>query len=595
MKIKLKSYADWKPVKFFPVASQLKGYTRHKFNCDIRAGFNVAVLSFPVNMAYALIAGLPISYGIFGGIIASVMGLIFCRSTYVTFGPSNATAVMLLSSFAVAGITSEAARMAALPAILTFVGLFLILASIFKLTFVISYISRTVIVAYVTVGALLIIANQLRNLLGFSYPDDIAPTTLIQTVGVTIEYIRDTKPSSIAMALATLLIFLPLKKFAKKLPAEGITLVLIALLSYLCVKYFNADIDRLRPVYADSWDFSTVDFNAIGVKDAAFAALAIAMLCTIEAVSIGKSLAALKADRFDTNQEIFALGLANVGCGLGSGTVASGSLTRSTLAVASDAKTTFFNLFTAIFTIIALLLFGGAIEFVPKATLALIVVYTSMSLIKFRTIKTIFTSTFSDAIVFLITFGVGVFSSLDDAIYAGIAISVLLFLKKASAPEVVEYSIGDDGELEKIENKSARADPEISIVHVEGNMFFGASDVLQNQFRRIAGEKTLKVLILKLRNAINFDATSVMDIQELNRRMKDSHRRLIICEVRYDIMRILKSSGAYDEIGANNIFENDENNPTLSAAMAVKSARKDFGDSSPRLSIYATKKVEDKK
>ena len=558
-----------------PLLPQLKRYSPSKFADDIRAGFNVAVLSFPVNMAYALVAGLPISYGIFSGIIASIMGLLFCKSVYITFGPSNATDVMLLSSFAGGGFATEAARTAALPNILLMVGIFMMAISLFKLTFLISYISRTVIIGHITSSALLIVANQMKNLLGFSYAEGYAdPITLVDTIQATAMSLKDTKIESVAIVAATFLIFLPLKKFAKKLPAEGITLILVAIVCYVAVEYFGVNIDRLSAVKVSSWDFSVPQFDVIGLKESSSFALALAMLATIEAFSIGKSLASQRADRLDTNQEIFALGTANAACALASSTLASGSLTRSTLAVNSNAKTTLFNLFTAIFTIIAVLIFGTAVEYVPKATLALIVVYTSVTLIKPAVIKIALKSTWSDATVFLITFFVGVFATLDDAIFTGVVVSILFFLRKASAPEVIEYSISDDGELEKLDEKSHRSDAEVSIVHVEGNMFFGASDVIQNQIRRIAAEPNLKVLILKLRNAINFDATSVLDIEELNRRLRKSGRILMMCEVRDPIMRVLKKSGLYEQIGADFIFKNDDDNPTLSAARAIKSAQK---------------------
>ena len=479
-----------------PLLPQLKRYSPSKFADDIRAGFNVAVLSFPVNMAYALVAGLPISYGIFSGIIASIMGLLFCKSVYITFGPSNATAVMLLSSFAAGGFATEAARTAALPNILLMVGIFMMAISLFKLTFLISYISRTVIIGHITSSALLIVANQMKNLLGFSYAEGYAdPITLVDTIQATAMSLKDTKIESVAIVAATFLIFLPLKKFAKKLPAEGITLILVAIVCYVAVEYFGVNIDRLSAVKVSSWDFSVPQFDVIGLKESSSFALALAMLATIEAFSIGKSLASQRADRLDTNQEIFALGTANAACALASSTLASGSLTRSTLAVNSNAKTTLFNLFTAIFTIIAVLIFGTAVEYVPKATLALIVVYTSVTLIKPAVIKIALKSTWSDATVFLITFFVGVFATLDDAIFTGVVVSILFFLRKASAPEVIEYSISDDGELEKLDEKSHRSDAEVSIVHVEGNMFFGASDVIQNQIRRIAADPNLKVLI----------------------------------------------------------------------------------------------------
>lgn len=569
-----KQYENWKPITLLPLVPQLKGYSAAKFADDLRAGFNVAVLSFPVNMAYALVAGLPISYGIFSGIIASIIGLLFCRSVYITFGPSNATAVMLLSSFAAGGFMTEAARIQALPNILLMVGIFMIAMSLFKLTFFISYISRTVIIGHITSSALLIVANQMRNLLGFKYAEGLEPITLVDTVKATVLSIGDTKPESVMIALATLAIFLPLKKLAKKLPAEGITLILVAAICYVAVEHFGVNIDRLTAVKVSSWGLSAPDFDAVGLKESASCALAITLLATIEAFSIGKSLASQRADRLDTNQEIFALGAANAACAFTSSTLSSGSLTRSTLAVNSNARTTLFNLFTAIFTVLAVLLFGTAVEYVPKATLALIVVYTSVTLIKPAVIKIALKSTWSDAIVFLSTFFVGVFATLDDAIFTGVAVSILFFLRKASEPEVVEYSISDDGGLEKIRNKKAHSDAEVSIIHVEGNMFFGASDVIQNQIRRVAGEPTLKVLILKLRNAINFDATSVLDLEELNRRMKASGRVLMLCEVREPIMRVLEKSGLRGKIGADFVFENDEENPTLSAARAIRSAQK---------------------
>lgn len=569
-----KQYENWKPITLLPLVPQLKGYSAAKFADDLRAGFNVAVLSFPVNMAYALVAGLPISYGIFSGIIASIIGLLFCRSVYITFGPSNATAVMLLSSFAAGGFMTEAARIQALPNILLMVGIFMIAMSLFKLTFFISYISRTVIIGHITSSALLIVANQMRNLLGFKYAEGLEPITLVDTVKATVLSIGDTKPESVMIALATLAIFLPLKKLAKKLPAEGITLILVAAICYVAVEHFGVNIDRLTAVKVSSWGLSAPDFDAVGLKESASCALAITLLATIEAFSIGKSLASQRADRLDTNQEIFALGAANAACAFTSSTLSSGSLTRSTLAVNSNARTTLFNLFTAIFTVLAVLLFGTAVEYVPKATLALIVVYTSVTLIKPAVIKIALKSTWSDAIVFLSTFFVGVFATLDDAIFTGVAVSILFFLRKASEPEVVEYSISDDGGLEKIRDKKAHSDAEVSIIHVEGNMFFGASDVIQNQIRRVAGEPTLKVLILKLRNAINFDATSVLDLEELNRRMKASGRVLMLCEVREPIMRVLEKSGLRGKIGADFVFENDEENPTLSAARAIRSAQK---------------------
>lgn len=583
---------NWTPVDLFPLASRLKSYTRADLCADMRAGFNVAALSFPVNMAYALVAGLPVSFGIYSGIAASLMGLLFCRSVYVTFGPSNATAVMLLSSFAAAGLATEAERAAALPNILLMIGLFMVFVSVFKLTFFVSYISRTVVTAYVTCSALLILANQMKNLLGFEYTGGGNPVTLVDTVRATLDSVGATKPSSVATALLTMAVFLPLKRWLKRIPAEGATLVIMAAATYVACVFFGFEVDTLNAVKASEWRPTLPDFEAVGIKQSAWLALAVALLGTIEASSIGKSLASQRADRLDVNQETFALGTANVACALGSSTMASGSLTRSTLAVASGAKTGVFNLFTAAFTLVILLAFGDAVAYVPKSTLALIVVYTSVTLVKPRVISTALKSTWSDAVVFASTFLTGVFASLDDAIYAGTTVSILLFLRKASSPELVEYAVGDDGGLvvANAGESPAKTGAELSIVHVEGNMFFGASDILQNQLRRISADPKLKVLILKLRNAINLDATSVMDIEELDRRMGDGGRVLILCEVRPPAARVLRRSGLTKKMRGR-IFENDDSNETLSAALAIRKAQEylDYSYEKPGVSVVFEK------
>ena len=581
------------PITPFPVLGQFKNYSKSKLSDDIKAGFNVAVLSFPVNMAYALVAGLPIAYGIFSGIVVSNIGFLFCRNVYITFGPSNATAVMLLSTFAAAGLANEAQRMAALPNILLCVGAFMAFASIFNLTFLISYISRTVIIAHVSCSALLIFVNQLRNLLGFKYITENAPISLLDNVVATIQSLGGIQMPSVIMGALTLAIFFPLKKFAKNLPAEGLTLIAVAVICYVLCEYFGFNVERLHAITISEWKLTAPDFEILPLKETLSLSVAVTLLAVIEAFSIGKSLASQKADRLDTNQEIFSLGVANTVSAFTSSTISSGSLTRSTLAVNSGAKSTLFNVFTAIFTIIAMLMFGGAVSYIPKATLALIVVYTSVTLIKPAVIKVALKSTPSDAIVFLATFSCGVFSTLDNAIICGVVISILLFLRKASRPEIVEYSISDNGELEVVKDKAPRSDPEISIVHVEGNMFFGASDILQNQLRRISADPNLKILILKLRNAINIDATSVLDLEELNRRLRQSNRVLLVCEIRENVMRILKKSGTYDKIGAEYLFANDEDNPTLSAAQAIRRAQKLLGGKNAKLTIYTTKQISD--
>ncbi len=553
---------------------------------DGKAGFNVAMLSFPITMAYAMIAGLPIYFGIFGSIISGLFSMFFSRSKYVIFGPSNATAVMLMTALASENLT-DVQKIAATSAIVFLVGVFLILSSIFKLTNVISYVSRTVITAYITAAALLIIANQLKNVLGFDYNRSESPETFLEVLYATYNHINVMHWQPLAVALSSLIILVLIKKFLPKLPAEAIVMAVLSFAIYLICEFTNFEVSKLTAVNITSWNFALPDFSVLPLRSTIICAFALALLCTLEEVSIGKNFAAKSADRFATNQEVFSLGAANLACSLGSGMTASGSLARSVLANLSGSKTTLVNLFSTLFTLILLFAFGGLLDYVPKATLAMVVIYAGYKLISIKNIKIALRSTKSDAIVFLLTLITGLTSSLDDAIYLGVGASIVMFIKKAANPEVVEYAFCDDGNLSQLKDKSARPDPEISIVHIEGNMFFGASDVLQNQLRRISNDENLKILILKLRNAINIDATTIMDLEELSLMMKKSNRILMLCEVKPAIMKSLKKSGILKRIDESLVFKYTDENPTLSTALALRKAKEYLKGQEPKITIFA--------
>ncbi|MEM9226777.1 MAG: SulP family inorganic anion transporter, partial [Verrucomicrobiota bacterium] len=150
---------------FLPLRHHLKGYSASVFKGDCRAGLNVALLAFPQGMAYALIAGLPIQYGIYGSAVAAIVATFFAGSRFITLGPTNATSVTLASAFAAMTIMDPAVRASYMPLLLLMVGLFLIVGAYLRVANLIQYISRTVVVGYITAAALLIIVGQLKNVI----------------------------------------------------------------------------------------------------------------------------------------------------------------------------------------------------------------------------------------------------------------------------------------------------------------------------------------------------------------------------------------------------------------------------------------------
>jgi len=552
----------------FPIRKVVRSYRPAQARSDLMAGLNVALLAFPQGMAYAMIAGLPIEYGLFGSAIATIVAPFFSGSRFIVLGPTNATAVLLLSTFLALGIP-EGDRGALLPILILLTAFFQILGSALNLATLIQFISRSVVVGYITAAAILIIANQLQNILGFRIH---GASTFADVIARTAESISRTQWPTVGLSLLTTIIFIVLRKWFAKLPNVAITLVLSSLVA-AGFDHFDLKVEKLKAVTAGSFSFTMphLDFSMAGLLTSA--ALAIAFLSVLEGSSIGKSLAAMSGARFNTKQELFSMGMANLACGFLNGMPASGSLTRSVLNWTSGAATTMASLFCGLASVGLFLGLGSLIAFIPKASLAIVVVFVALSLINPGQIRLVTKTTPGDAAVFLLTFGAALLFPLDTAIYFGAGLSIILFLHKAGEPELVEYTYDDEGKLTELRPDESRRRPEISIVHVEGSLFFAAAELLQEQLRRVCDDPNLKIIILRLKNAHHLDASAILALEELIEFMREHDRDLIISGARKSVFRICRRTGLFDLIGRKNFFMEWPQNPTLSSRNALKRAR----------------------
>lgn len=573
---------DHWPFRFYsilPILNVLGSYSTSALIADCRASVNVALLAIPQGMAYALVSGLPIKYGLLGSAVSAITGSIFSKSKFITLGPTNATAVLLFGVFASIGMINqegiaEPNSLLILPWILVLSGIFLLLASFLKISFMIQFVSRTVITAYVTAAACLIVANQAKHVFGLELHSEGALATFWQIAFATILALGDISGPALFISFLTAVIFCILEFKFKALPNVAITLVLSALINFIWA-------DSIGFVHTlDSFDSSaaigaTFNFDTLSDNSGPIisAAIAISLLCLLEGLSIGKSLAARAGQRIETNQETLAIGMGNIGCSIFSGMPSSGSLTRSTLNIQSGAMTGASNLWTGLFLVFGYLLLGSLVAYIPVPALATLVVFIGASLIKARQIQAVSRATRSDAITFTVTLLVGLIFSLQMAIFAGVVTSILLFLRKVAEPEMVEYGYNDDGELAELSAKTRRPEPEVSIVHVEGELFFAAADLFYEQIRRVGEDPNLRVLILKLLNAHHMDATSVMALEELLDYLKEKNCHVLLCEVRRDVLRILKNAGVLSRMNRKNIFPHTQSNPTLSTAKAIRRAK----------------------
>ncbi|RPJ33840.1 MAG: SulP family inorganic anion transporter [Verrucomicrobiaceae bacterium] len=595
-------------VRLAPFMVSLARYNFTKLRADAHAAANVTMLGLPQSIAYAAIAGLPIVYGILCSAVAAVVAPLFSSSRHTVLGPTNATAFMLFSFFA--AHPAMAGRVAELvPLLVLMSGLIAAVGAVLKVADLLQYVSRSVLVGYIAGAAVLIIANQLKPWLGVTeFMDPEASATF---VGLVIELVK-TLPRiqwvPLLIGAVTLGIYLGLKKWKPAWPVFALTLVFSSAIFGTLIRF------GIGP-FQGAETFTTFTFADLkpGVPDFRHAAIftdisgligvafALAFLSALENSLMSKTLASRSGERPDANQDMFSVGIANLAASVAGGMPASGSLTRSTLNFESGARTRFASLFSGIYTLGFAFLIAASvgwgvplIDYVPKAALAALVIAISFSLFNPRHIRICLSSTRDDATVLITTLVATLLAPLYVAIFIGVAVSISLFLRKASKPHLVEYEFSEEGELREMGEKRKRPIPAISIVHVEGDLFFGAAELFRTQIQRTVSDPAIQVIILRLKNARHLDATSVMALEDLIRFMRGKGLHLIVSGASRDVYRVLKHSGVLLTLqegcdrraGESNLFLTNPRNPNLSTRGALKRAQQLLGTDKADIRIF---------
>ncbi|PTY07266.1 SulP family inorganic anion transporter [Opitutaceae bacterium EW11] len=546
----------------FPLLGELRAYDRGKLKADLLAGATVSLVSIPQAIGFALTVGLPPLMLMMSVVIGGLVCALFSSSRHLVFGPTNSISIILAATlYSFRGQGLSATELTLLLAFM--IGVFQLTAGLAQLGRLTQFISRSVIIAYSTAVGVLLIGSQLPHLLGMSagVRGDFW-LTLAQTLGRLATF--DLNPYGAAMGIATVLLFWAIERFVPKVPAELFGLVFLSVFT----RYGGISSLGIRTIGDEGAlavavpSFIGIPLNATdasAVTPLVGAALAISILGMLEAVSISKSLAAKSGQRLDSNQELVAMGLANIAASIYGAMPGSASFARSAANYQSGGRTQISAASSSLMVLAALALVSPLINYIPVPSLAAHLIRIGWKVIHKDQIRIAWRSTRSDAIVFAGTMASAFFLKLDTAIYVGIGVSLALFLRKASAPSLVEYGFDSVGNLSELEDGNQRRNAAISIVHVEGELFFGAADLFQEQVRLLADDPRIRVVILRMKNARHLDATSIMSLLQLHEYLQKNGRFLLVSGINPDVEAVFRGSGALGQIGEENIFPAEAN------------------------------------
>ena len=414
--------------------------------------------------------------------------------------------------------------------------------------------------------------------------------TFISILEATVKAVPELNWYPVILGVMTFVIWFILGRLFKTLPVFAITLVLITMVSVVLKKYAGFDFQTFEafsiydlkpsiPRFSDAGMFNDVS-RLLGV------AFSVAFLASLETSMMSKTLASRNGDRPDMNQDMLGVGISNLACSIAGGMPASGSMTRSSLNFTSGAVSRLASIISGVLVALGALALGSYMAYVPKTALAVLVICVAGSLINRRHIRVALRSTRADAVVLIVTFFTALIVPLNVAIFVGVGVSIVLYLHQASRPHLSEYEFMEDGQLAEAGEKRERPNPSISIVHVEGELFFGASELFRAQIQKTCMDPNLRIVILRLKNARHLDATSVLALEELVFFLRSTNRDLIISGATKDVYRVLRNSGLIDVIGRENIFLNSPRRPNLSTRNALLRAQELLGTTEADVKIF---------
>jgi SulP family sulfate permease len=534
-----------------PAFDSLRRYGAADARADVIAGLTVAAVSVPQAMAYALVAGLPVEYGLYTAIVMTAVGALFDSSRQLINGPTNAISIAVLSVISVVPAADERIQAAILLAFM--VGAIQLLITLLRLGDLTRYVSHSVIVGFTLGAAALLVLDQMKNLLGLPAMGDVHDH-FVYRFWLTMTQDATIHTPTLAVGLGTIAMVVTLRGLKRLSGLRLLPELLITVCTMASVVAWYgleaAGVEVVGEIPAKLPTLRVPSFDATLMRDLSSGALAIAVLGLLEAIAMAKAIAAQTHQKLDMNQQCLSEGLANFTGSFFQCIPGSGSLMRSAINQQAGASTQWSGVVSAAAVAVIILVFAPYARFIPRSALAGILMVSAWKLIDRRALAYHIRATRFDSVIVWVTAFSAVAISIEFCILIGVFMSFLLTVPRAGRMLLSEFTITPDGAVHERLPDDFRCN-RLLIYGLEGEMFFGASAALERHFEKIERriDEHTRVVVLRLKRARNPDAVGLTLLERFIDRVRARGVHLLLCGVRANFARKLENTGLADRIG----------------------------------------------
>ena len=524
--------------------SVMKSYSKEQFVKDVIAGIIVAIIALPLSIALAIASGVNPEQGLYTGIIAGFFISFLGGSRVQIGGPTAAFVVIIYGIIADHGING-------LTVATLMAGVIMILMGIFKLGNLIKYIPKTITVGFTLGIAVGIFAGQLKDFFGLQMA--AVPSEFIDKTIAYGQNFHTLRPMTLGIGVLALLIQIFWPKVSKKIPGSLVAILVTTVL----VAVFKLPVDTIGDLYTIKVGLPTFAVPEISfglVKKLISPAFTIAILAAIESLLSCVVADGMINDKHDSNMELVAQGIGNIGSALFGGIPATGAIARTAANVKSGGRTPVAGIVHAIVLALILVVLMPYAALIPMPTIAAILFQVAYNMCQWKPfLRLTKTAPKSDIFVLVLTFFLTVIFDLVVAIEFGMLFAIILFMKRMSdEAEVKEWKYAEYMDSEEEKKDLLSVPIPVKVYEINGPLFFGVAGLIAD----ISVRDFTKCLIIRMRSVPALDVTAMNSLEELYDACHKKGITVLFSHVNEQPMKVMKKAGFVKKVGEENFVKN---------------------------------------
>lgn len=541
---------------YFPILEWIQEYNKTLFKGDLSAGITVAVMLIPQGMAYAMIAGLPPVYGLYAAIFPQLIYAIMGSSRQLAVGPVAMDSLLVATTLNTMAIVDAQHYISLAIFLAFFMGVIQVFLGLIKFGFLVNFLSKPVINGFTSAAAIIIGLSQLNHMLGVEISQGNVLQALIQSIW---EVRTEIHLLTLMITLGSIFLIFGIKRFSKKIPVALVVVILTTLLtSQLNWNEMGVSIVGTIPSGLPAFNFQWIAVEDIYPLFPM--ALTLSLIAFLEAISIAKAIEVKEnKETVDPNQELIALGAANVFGSFFQSYPTTGGFSRTAVNHESGAQTGVAAIISAAVVGLTLVFFSSWFYYLPKPVLGAIILTAVINLVDLKYPYQLWSSHREEFFILLFTFLITLFMGIMEGVLLGTLASLSLMVYRSSQPHIAILGrIKGTKHYRNIHRFTEEVEtfPGVLILRFDGQLFFGNHSYFKKQIVDLLGRETKKIRYLVIdASPINYiDASASNTLNHWIQNLNKEGITVLWVNVIGPIRDLFFKNGMLKKIGKKNLF-----------------------------------------